>query len=78
MEQTIIKVQFLVPVDGRTEYYFSSLAAIFERFSVEQIGCALSTLWNCNIDIHRPKTTRRCVISREPIYNKPQTNKKNH
>ena len=76
MDQTIIKLQFFAPVDGRTDYYFSSLAAIYERFSPKQIGCALATLWGSNVEIGNPKSTRLCVISREPLYNKPQTNKK--
>lgn len=76
MEQSVIKLQFFAPVDGRTDYYFSSVAAIFERFTPAQVGCALSTLWGSKIAPGRPKATSLCVISRELVYNKPQTNKK--
>ena len=75
MEQTIIKLQFFIPVDGQTEFYFSSLAAIYEKFNPEQVGCPLASLWNSKIEIGKPRATKKCVVSREPIYNKPQTNK---
>lgn len=75
MEQTIIKVQFFTTIDGKTDFYFFSLAAIFEHFTSEQVGCSLYTLWRANITIDSPKSTRNCVVSREPIYSKPQINK---
>lgn len=73
MDETIIKVQFHTPVNGRCEYYFGSFAAIYEKFTPEQIGCALRTLWVSDL----PKATRQCVITRHSVIRKPQANPKN-
>ncbi len=72
---SVTKVQFHVPVDGRTEYYFGSLAAIYERFTAEQIGCNVERLWNSNISADNPKVTSRCVITKHKIITKPQSKK---
>ncbi|HPW66947.1 MAG TPA: hypothetical protein PLS84_07660 [Salinivirgaceae bacterium] len=66
----IIKVEFFLPVDGKKEYYFGSLAAIYERFSEEQIGCKLETLWAHKLAENNPKSTRKCVITRQNILRK--------
>lgn len=76
MEKSVIKVQFHNPVDGSCEWYFTSLAAIFDRFSPAQIGCALRTLWDNGVPVGSPKATRSCVISRHPLFSKPQNNQK--
>lgn len=77
MKTTIIKVQFHNPVDGSCEWHFTSLAAIFDRFSPAQIGCSLRTLWDNGIAVGSPKATRNCIISRHPLFSKPQSNTKN-
>lgn len=77
MEKSVIKVQFHSPVDGSCEWYFTSLAAIFDRFSSAQIGCALRTLWDNGVPVGAPKATRTCVISRHPLISKPQSNRQN-
>jgi hypothetical protein len=75
MANTIYKVSFFVPVDGCSEYFFGSLAAIFDRFSAEQIGSALPTLYGANISASRPKVTRLCVISKHSLFRKPHKTK---
>ncbi len=73
--ETIIKVQFLQPradMGGRSDFYFGSLAAIFEVFSEDDVGCKLNTLWAAKIDVKRPKTTPKCVISKAVLYRKKQ------
>lgn len=40
----IIKVKFAVPVEGKREHFFGSLAAIYEKFTPFQIGCKLPTV----------------------------------
>lgn len=74
----IIKVTFHSPLPGtgERECFFSSLTAIYERFSPAQIGCALSTLWCFGLTPDHPKSTKNCVISKHYIYRKPQTNKR--
>lgn len=72
ISERIIKVEFLVPVNGRREYYFGSLAAIYETFTPQQIGCKLEALWSAKITEQKPKSTRHCVISKHPVCRKKQ------
>lgn len=67
---TIITVTFFAPV--RVDYYFGSLAAIYEVFTPEQIGCKIETLWAANIKEGVPKITKNCVISKHNILRKKQ------
>ena len=76
--ETIIRVQFLSPVaelGGQTDFYFGSLAAIYEVFTPEQIGCKLETLWAAKIDTLHPKATPKCVVSKQVLYRKKQKEK---
>lgn len=74
----IIKVQFHSPLPGECcqEYYFTSLAAIYEKFSPAEIGIALHSLWSVGLRVGHPKATKTCVISKHYIHRKPQTNKR--
>lgn len=73
---SLIKVQFFHPKEGGgTEFYFGSLAAIYEMFDASEIGCRLEALWAANIDEEHPKATRSCVISKHVLYRKSQKNK---
>ena len=74
---TLIIVEFFRKVDGRKVWYFGSLAAIYELFTPEQIGCKLETLWNSSLDYGGCKITNTCVISKEIIYRKAHKTKKN-
>lgn len=76
--EPIIRVQLLSPRDergGRTDFYFGSLAAIFEVFKPEDIGCKLETLWAAKIDERHPKATPKCVVSKQVLYRKKQNKK---
>ena len=73
--ESIVRVQFLNPVaeyGGQTDFYFGSLAAIYELFSPAQVGCKLETLWSAKIDALNPKTTPKCVVSKQVLYRKKQ------
>ncbi len=73
---SLIKVQFFHSKDGgATEFYFGSLAAIYEMFDASEIGCRLEALWAANIEVGKPKATRLCVISKHPMYRKSRENK---
>lgn len=71
------------PVDGEpeTEFYFSSLSAIYETFTPAEIGCKVSRLWNIKVSEGIPYEGRLCRISRVPITakkrNKPVCSVKN-
>ena len=69
---TIIKVQFNEPPAGYsgTEFYFGSLAAIYDWFSPKQIGCKVERLWNYGIKQNKPYKHARCVVSREVMRRK--------
>ena len=77
MEQTnqemIYKVSFTEPPQGQgrqADFYFHSLAAIYDRFTVAQIGCQVTHLYNYGIMRGRPYVNKQVTISREPIYRK--------
>lgn len=72
---SLIKVQFFHPKGGATEFYFGSLAAIYEMFDAAEVGCRLEALWAANIDEAHPKATRHCVISKHVLYRKSRKNK---
>ena len=77
MKQTeyIYRVKFLEqPLEGddRTEFFFTSLSAIYEKFTPEQIGCALPNLWNRRVEEERPYENRQHTVSifKEPLHRK--------
>jgi hypothetical protein len=73
-EEFIYRVKFKVPpllgVDDRTDFYFHSLAAIYDTFTAEQIGCKVTRLWNIGVSHGNPYDGRRCRITKEPILRK--------
>ena len=50
----------------------SSLAAIYEQFAPEQVGCKVSRLWNIGVSDGVPYSGRRCTITKEQIQRKTQ------
>lgn len=73
-EKSIYRVSFKVPpllgADDRTEFFFHSLAAIYDTFTAEQIGCKVNRLWNIGVSHGNPYEGRRCRITKEPISRK--------
>ena len=74
---TLIIVEFFRKVNGRRVWYFGSLAAIYELFTPEDIGCKLESLWNTDLDYGEYKITKQCVIYKEKLYRKAHKVKKN-
>lgn len=70
----IYRVEFKVPpllgIDDRTEFYFHSLAAIYDTFTAEQIGCKVTRLWNIGVSHGTHYEGRRCKITKEQILRK--------
>ncbi len=56
-----VKVELFTP-DGRKEYYFGCLKAIYTKLTTEQIGVALSTLYQAGITAAHPYANSRCMI----------------
>lgn len=65
----IIRVSFPQPVNGKVDWFFGCLAAIYDLFTEEQIGCKLTSLQASKFEY---KATRRCTITKLPIYRKKQ------
>lgn len=57
----------------RQRYFlFSSLSAIYEMFSHEQLGVSLKHLYNIRVPDGTAYTGKRCIIRREKVYSKKQ------
>lgn len=58
--------------DDRTEFFFHSLTAIYEKFTPEQVGCKVTRLWNIGVSDGNVYTSRSgdVHITREPIERK--------
>ena len=72
-ESHIYRVTFKKPPiegDERTDFFFHSLAAIYEVFSCKQIGCKVSNLWNIGVSRGATYNGRFCRITKEPISRK--------
>lgn len=62
-----------LPEKPRQKFFlFSSLAAIFEVFSPEQIGCGLGHLYNLQVPSGSAFAGKRCIIKREKVFSKRQ------
>lgn len=68
-----VKVTFPQPINNKTEYYFGSLAAIYEVFDEDEIGCKLTTLQANKWEF---KATRRCTITKLELIRKRQQNRR--
>lgn len=51
-------------------YYFGSIAAIYDHFSVEEIGVTKQHLWNYGIKHDRPYRNKKCTIYRGIMHRK--------
>ena len=67
----VVKVE-LFTRDGRKEYYFGSLKAIYTELTEEQVGCKLATLYNSGITDERCYANARCVIRYVNVVRMPQ------
>lgn len=74
-ETRIYRVRFKKPPtegDDRQEFFFSSLAAIYDTFTPEQVGCGMARLYNARVSKGQPYTGRLCEITREEVKSKAQ------
>lgn len=71
-QEHIYRVDFKTPpfMNSRTDFYFTSLAAIYELFTPEQIGCAVNRLWALKVSDGNTYEGRKCTISREEVKRK--------
>lgn len=71
-------VRFKEPVNGEYNYHFGSIAAIYEVFTPEQIGCGIQNLWNYKLSSSRPYKSPKCVIFSGEIIRKKTLRGKKH
>lgn len=57
-------------------YYFGSIAAIYDKFTPEQLGVSLSRLWSFGITEEHPYNNKICTIFCSTIHRK-KTNRIN-
>lgn len=62
MGRKILHVEFNKAIDGERHYYFGSKAAIFQRFTAEQVGITYYSLKNISITKEEPYVNRQCTI----------------
>ncbi|MCD8295561.1 MAG: hypothetical protein LUE27_10025, partial [Clostridia bacterium] len=69
----IYRVQFyerpIWDIDKK-DFYFTSLAAIFDVFTPEQVGCRVENLWNNHVTENNPYRGRKCTITKERLTTK--------
>lgn len=74
-KELIYRVAFVEPpikdIDS-TEFFFTSLSAIYEVFTPDQIGCKVTRLWNIGVSSGTPYEGSKCKITREPLRSKSQ------
>lgn len=52
--------------------YFTSLAAIYTKFTEEEIGCKVTRLWNAKIAQSGSFSNKKCTIVAEELISKNQ------
>lgn len=62
MGRKILHVELRNSIDGERHYYFGSKAAIFQRFTSEQMGITYYSLKNICITKDKPYVNRQCII----------------
>ncbi len=76
-EKHIYRVSFREPPvggDPGTDFYFSSMKAIYDLFTPGQIGCGARRLSRVRVPQGRVYESRTARVSREPLHSKAQTN----
>lgn len=75
----IYRVAFVEPPfsdSEETDFYFSSLRAIYELFTPEQIGCRVTNLWLVGVRKGETYRNKLCEITRHPLYRMLKNNAK--
>jgi hypothetical protein len=70
LRTSIYRVSFKEPIDGKIDYFYGSLSAIFTNFTAGEIGYGVRRLWNIGITEDKPYIGRKCTITKEQITRK--------
>lgn len=63
--ERVYRIKFKEPPldnDSRVEFFFSSLSAIYDVFTVEQVGCKVNHLWNIKLSEVGTYANGKCEI----------------
>ena len=66
----VIWVHFFTPIDGETDFFFSSKKKIYERFTAEQVGLTLQSMYVEKVS--DMKVTRTCIIKKCNVNDIPE------
>lgn len=69
IERTVVHVELLA--DG-SHHYFGSLAAIYEKFSKEEIGITYGSLRNYGLSAENPYRNKCCIIRKGVLVTIPK------
>ena len=67
-----LRVQFFEPVDGKTDYYFGSIKAIYTKFNATEIGLTIGSFYGRRLSEDSPIVTDKCRITRVEITRVPK------
>lgn len=56
--------------NGKKDYFFGSLAAIYSILTPEIVGCKVENLWNKNLNIGDCYDSGKCTISVHELHKK--------
>lgn len=59
IERTVVHVELL---SNGSHHYFGSLAAIYEKFSKEEVGISYGSLRNYGLSAENPYRNKCCII----------------
>ena len=69
VERTVVHVELLT---SNSHYYFGSLAAIYEKFSKEEIGISYGSLRNYRLSSEKPYKNKLCIIRKGVLITIPK------
>lgn len=76
MQEQIYKVSFkFPPIKGNEtkDFYYFCMAAIYDHFTPNQIGCKVTRLWALGVAKGNTYESDTCTIQRVPCYRKRQS-----
>ena len=69
VERTVVHVELLT---SNSHYYFGSLAAIYEKFSKEEIGISYGSLRNYGLSSEKPYKNKLRIIRKGSLITIPK------
>lgn len=70
-QNNVIHVELNEPYQGQKDWYFGSVAAIYDTLPKEVVGAGKEWLWQCLADKNEHKT-RKATIRRSRVITKQQ------